>query len=73
MVKRESKAAIPALDNPAFRFGRNFFRTNAATLIGLIAIMLLLQLMTGGWNFMNGLFFRQKNVLNVLQQRFLSQ
>lgn len=54
--------------NPASRFGGKFLRDNAATLIGLIAIVFLLQLMTGGGNLVNGVFFRQKNILNVLRQ-----
>jgi ribose transport system permease protein len=68
MAKRDTPAANVLLSNPVSRFGRNFVRDNAATLIGLVAITLLLQLMTGNWNITGGLFFKQKNILNVLRQ-----
>jgi ribose transport system permease protein len=51
------------------RFLSKYFKDNGAILIGLFAIMLLLQFFTSeGFNFSSGLFFKQKNILNVLRQ-----
>lgn len=51
------------------RFLSKYFKDNGAILIGLFAIMLLLQLFTSeSFNFSSGLFFKQKNILNVLRQ-----
>jgi ribose transport system permease protein len=56
-------------DNSVGRFFAKYFKDNGAILIGLIGIMLLLQLFTGdSFNFSGGLFFKQKNILNVLRQ-----
>lgn len=53
----------------AGRFLQKYFKDNGAILIGLIAIMLLLQFFTSNaFNFSSGLFFKQKNLLNVLRQ-----
>ncbi|MEG0145345.1 MAG: ABC transporter permease [Clostridia bacterium] len=55
--------------NPVTRFLGKYVKDNGATLIGLIAITLLLQLFTGDtFSFSGGLFFKQKNILNVLRQ-----
>ena len=45
-----------------------FFKDNAAILIGLLAIALLIQFLSGNGNFLNGLFFKQSNIMNVLRQ-----
>ena len=55
--------------NAVGRFLSKYFKDNGAILIGLFAIMLLLQFFTSeGFNFSSGLFFKQKNLLNVLRQ-----
>ena len=55
--------------NAVGRFLQKYFKDNGAILIGLFAIMLLLQFFTSeGFNFSSGLFFKQKNLLNVLRQ-----
>ena len=55
--------------DPVSRFLAKFFKDNGAILIGLAAIMLLLQIFTADqFNFTTGLFFKQKNILNVLRQ-----
>ncbi len=55
--------------NPVGRFFSKYFKDNGAILIGLVAIMLLLQLLTAGSiDLSQGLFFKQKNILNVLRQ-----
>ncbi len=55
--------------NAVGRFMSKYFKDNGAILIGLFAIMLLLQFFTSeGFNFSSGLFFKQKNILNVLRQ-----
>ncbi|MGI6695526.1 MAG: ABC transporter permease [Christensenellales bacterium] len=45
-----------------------FFKDNAAILIGLLVISVLIQFLSGNGNFFNGLFFQQSNIMNVLRQ-----
>ena len=45
-----------------------FFRDNAAILIGLLAITVLIQVLSSKGGFFDGLFFQQNNIMNVLRQ-----
>ena len=45
-----------------------FIRDNAAILIGLMIISVLIQFLSGSGNFLEGLFFQQSNIMNVLRQ-----
>lgn len=45
-----------------------FIRDNAAILIGLLIISVLIQFLSGSGNFFSGLFFQQSNIMNVLRQ-----
>ncbi len=54
--------------NVALRAVAKFFKDNAAILIGLLAISLLIQLLSAKDGFLNGLFFTQSNLMNVLRQ-----
>ncbi|NLD51776.1 MAG: ABC transporter permease [Clostridiales bacterium] len=58
------KASARSVARPLIKF----IRDNAAILIGLLVISLLIQFLSGSGNFMNGLFFKQSNIMNVLRQ-----
>ena len=45
-----------------------FFKDNAAILIGLLVISVLIQFLSAGGNFFEGLFFQKSNIMNVLRQ-----
>ena len=45
-----------------------FIRDNAAILVGLMIISVLIQFLSGSGNFLEGLFFQQSNIMNVLRQ-----
>ncbi|NLF38033.1 ABC transporter permease, partial [bacterium] len=64
MQKENTVGRVRPVSRP---FGR-FFRDNAAILIGLFVISVLIQFLSGNGNFLNGLFFKQSNIMNVLRQ-----
>ncbi len=58
------KASAHGMARPLIKF----FRDNAAILIGLLVISVLIQFLSGNGNFLGGLFFKQSNIMNVLRQ-----
>jgi ribose transport system permease protein len=65
---QSGKSSAKGIGSAAVQPLQKFFKANAAILIGLLVITVLIQFLSANGNFLEGLFFQQSNLMNVLRQ-----